>query len=152
MYAKDLIEILKKLPEDTIICKTSGESGCEDLNSAKYCPQYNILYLEPYWARRSRGFIDMADGDAEFFGENARCPYTQEGLREIRNLAKKGKEIVDAKNDGKMHRIKVMKTDGVFMECNHFALNVDGQWICGHKGKGEPVAVCDFEWESLGSE
>jgi len=67
MYAKDLIEILKKLPEDTIICKTSGEDGCAGLNSAKYFPQYNILYLEPYWGRNSKGYIDMADGDSMFF-------------------------------------------------------------------------------------
>ena len=45
MYADDLIEILRKLPPDTIICKTSGEEGSEGLNSAKYFPQYNILFL-----------------------------------------------------------------------------------------------------------
>lgn len=148
MYAKDLIKILEKLPPDTIICKTSGEDGCDNLESAKYFPQYNILYLDPYWMRISKGFIDMGRGyklPEILKGEE----YYKEELREIRNLAKKGKEIVDAKKDGRMHRIKVMKTDGVFMDCNHFALNVDGQCICGHKGKGEPVAVCDFEWESL---
>ena len=149
MYAEDLIKILEKLPPGTIVCKTSGEDGCDGLESAKYFPQFNILYLEPYWGRKSKGYIDMADGDSMFFGEQSRCPYSKEELLQIRDLAKKGKEIVDAKKDGKMHRIKVMKTDGVFMECNHFALNVDGQCICGHKGKGEPVAVCDFKWESL---
>ena len=149
MYADDLIEILRKLPPDTIICKTSGEEGSEGLNSAKYFPQYNILFLEPYWGRESKGYIDMANGDSVFFGQESRCPYSKDDLKTIRDLAHQGKEIVDAKNDGRMHRIKVMKTDGVFMDCNHFALNVDGQWVCGHKGKGKPVAVCDFEWESL---
>ncbi len=149
MDAKSLIAILEKLPEDTNVCKTSGEDGCEGLESAKYFPQYNILYLEPYWGRKSKGYIDMGNRDCILLGQESRCPYSKEELREVRDLAKKGKEIVDAKNDGRMHRIKVMKTDGVLMDCNHFALNVDGQWICGHKGKGEPVAVCDFEWESL---
>jgi len=152
MYADDLIKILKKLPPDTIICKTSGEDGCDGLESAKYFPQFNILYLEPYWGRRSKGFIDMADGDDMFYGQVSNCPFSKAELGDIRDLAKKGKEIVDAKKDGRMHRIKVMKTDGVFMECNHFALDVDGQCICGNKGKGEPVVVCDFKWESLADE
>ena len=151
MYAEDLIEILKKLPPGTIVCKTSGEDGCEGLDSAKYFPQYNILYLEPYWERKSKGYIDVGNRASILLGQESCCPYSKEELREIRDLAKKGKKIVDAKKDGKMHRIQVMKTDGVFMECNHFALYVDGQCICGHKGKGKPVAVCDFEWESLKS-
>lgn len=150
MYAKDLIEILKKLPEDTIICKTSGEDGCAGLNSAKYFPQYNILYLEPYWARKSRGFIDMADGDAEFFGQESRCPYSKEELREIRDLAKKGKEIVDTMNDGKMHRIQVVQTFAVCEDmCNGFALKVDEEYAGGKRGEGVKAVVCDFEWESL---
>ena len=153
MFAKDLIEILKKLPEDTIICKTSGEDGSEGLESAKYFPQFNILYLEPYWGRKSKGYIDMANGDAVFFGENARCPYTKAELRTIRDLAREGKIIVDGKADGKMHRIQVVQTFAVCEDmCNDFAIKVDGEYAGGQRGEGEKAVVCDFEWESLGSE
>lgn len=153
MYAKDLIEILRKLPEDTIICRTSREHGCEDLNSAKYFPQYNILYLDPFWARKSRGFIDMADGDAVFFGGHTgshHCPFSKEELLEIRNLTKKGKEIVDAKKDGRMHSIQVVQTFAVCEDmCNDFALKVDGEYAGGQRGEGVKAVACDFEWESL---
>ena len=150
MYAKDLIEILKKLPEDTIICKTSGEDGCEGLNSAKYFPQYNILYLEPWWARNGRGYIDMANGDAVFFGENARCPYSKEELATIRDLAREGKRIVDGKADYRNHRIQVVQTFAVCEDmCNGFALKVDGEYAGGQRGEGVKAVVCDFEWESL---
>ena len=150
MNAKDLIEILSKLPEDTIICKTSGESGCEGLNSAKYFPQYNILYLEPYWARESRGFIDMADGDAVFFGQESRCPYSKEELKTIRDLAREGKRIVDGKADYRNHRIQVVQTFAVCEDmCNDFALKVDGEYAGGQRGEGVKAVVCDFEWESI---
>ena len=150
MQAKDLIEILKKLPEDTIICKTMGEEGCSDLNSAKYFPQYNILYLEPYWVRKSRGFIDMADGDAVFFGDagSPHCPFSKEELTTIRDLARKGKRIVDGMQDGKMHRIQV---EGFEKPHRDFTLWVDEKYIEG--AKCSPArARCfyvDFEWESL---
>ena len=149
MYADDLIEILRKLPPDTNICKTSGEDGCEGLNSAKYFPQYNILYLEPYWGRKSKGYIDMGYRDSVFFGQESCCPYSKEELWEIRNLAKKGKEIVDAKKDGKMHRIQV---EGFEKPHRDFTLWVDEKYIEG--AKCSPArARCfyvDFEWESLG--
>ena len=153
MYAKDLIEILRKLPEDTIICKTSGERGCEDLNSAKYFPQYNILYLEPYWARKSRGFIDMADGDAMFFWDHAgshHCSFSEDNLRTIRDLAREGKKFVNELEDGKMHRIQVVWTFAVCEDmCNDFAVKVDGNYIGGQRGEGVKSVICDFEWESL---
>lgn len=153
MYAKDLIEILQKLPEDTIICRTSGEEGCEDLNSAKYFPQYNILYLEPFWARKARGFIDMANGGAVFSGGYAgspHCSFSKDELRTIRDLAREGKKIVDAKKDGKMHRIQVVWTFAVCEDmCNDFALKVDGEYKGGERGEGVKSVICDFEWESL---
>lgn len=154
MYAKDLIEILQRLPKDTLICETSGETGCADLNSAKYFPQYDILYLDPFWARKSRGFIDMADGDSMYFGGHPgspHCPFSKEDLREIRDLAKKGKEIVDAKKDGKKHRIQVVNKRGVVMPCQDIALRVDDEWISGDFRLGRTEVVCDFEWESLGN-
>lgn len=151
MFAKDLIEILKKLPEDTNICKTSGEDGCEGLNSAKYFPQYNILFLEPWWSRNRRGYIDMANGDAVFFGENAQCPYSKEELWEIRNLAKEGKAIVDAKKDGRMHSIQVIftKREDFQTPGKCFSLVVDGEWLGGCIAPMDGTVVCDFEWESL---
>ena len=153
MYAKDLIEILLKLPEDTIICRTSGEDGCEDLNSAKYFPQYNILYLDPFWARKSRGFIDMADGDLVFFGGRAgspHCPFSKDELRTIRDLARDGKEFVDKLKDGKMHRIQVVWTFAVCEDmCNDFAVKVDKEYIGGRRGEGVKSVICDFLWESL---
>lgn len=153
MYAKDLIEILQKLPEDTIICRTSGEEGCEDLNSAKYFPQYNILYLEPFWVRKSRGFIDMADGDAMFFGDHAgspHCSFSEDNLRTIRDLAREGKKFVNELEDGKMHRIQVVWTFAVCEDmCNDFAVKVDGKYIGGQRGEGVKSVICDFEWESL---
>ena len=151
MYAKDLIEILKKLPEDTIICKTSGEDGCDGLESAKYFPQFNILYLEPYWGRKSKGYIDMADGDGMFFGQESRCPYSKEELREIRNLAKKGKEIVDAKKDGRMHSIQVIFTKREDFQTTGkcFSLVVDGEWLGGCIAPMDGTIVCDLEWESI---
>ena len=150
MYAKDLIKILQKLPGDTIICKTPGEDGCAGLESAKYFPQFNILYLEPRWGRQTKGFIDMADGDSMFYDQESRCPYSKDELREIRDLAKKGKEIVDAKKDGKMHRIQVVQTFAVCEDmCNGFALKVDGEYEGGQRGEGVKAVVCDFEWESI---
>ena len=151
MYAEDLIKILEKLPPDTIICKTSEERGCEDLNSAKYCPQYNILYLEPYWARKSRGFIDMADGDSVFFGQESRCPYTKEELRKIRDLARDGKKIVDANKDGRMHSIQVIftKRDEFQAPGDSFSLVVDGEWLGGCIAPMDGTVVCDFERKSL---
>ena len=149
MFAKDLIEILSKLPEDTIICKTSGEEGCAGLNSAKYFPQYNILFLEPWWTRNSRGYIDMANGDAVFFGENAKCPYSKEELRELRDLARKGKKYVDNLKDGKMHRIQV---EGFAKPHRDFTLWVDEKYIEG--AECSPARsrcfYVDFEWESIG--
>ena len=153
MYAKDLIEILQKLPEDTIICKTSGETRCADLNSAKYFPQYNILYLEKFWGRKSRGFIDMADGDTIYFGGyegSPHCPFSKDELRTIRNLARDGKKFVNELEDGKMHRIQVVWTFAVCEDmCNDFAVKVDGKYIGGQRGEGVKSVICDFEWESL---
>jgi hypothetical protein len=149
MYADDLIEILRKLPPDTIICKTSGEDRCDGLESAKYFPQFNILYLEPYWGRKSKGYIDMADGDGMFFGQESRCPYSKVELATIRDLARDGKRIVDGKADGKMHRIQVVQTFAVSEDmCNDFALKVDGEYAGGQRGEGVKAVVCDFEWES----
>lgn len=151
MYAKDLIEILKKLPEDTIICKTSGESGCDGLESAKYFPQFNILYLEPYWGRKSKGYIDMGNEDSVFFGQESRCPYSKDELWEIRDLAKKGKEIVDAKKDGRMHSIQVIftKREDFQTPGKCFSLVVDGEWLGGCIAPMDGTVVCDFEWESI---
>ena len=151
MYADDLIEILRKLPPDTNICKTSGEDGCEGLNSAKYFPQYNILYLEPYWGRKSKGYIDMGYRDSVFFGQESCCPYSKEELWEIRNLAKKGKEIVDAKKDGRMHSIQVIFTKREDSQTTGkcFSLVVDGEWLGGCTAPMDGTVVCDFEWESL---
>ena len=153
MFAKDLIEILRKLPEDTIICKTSGEEGCADLNSAKYFPQYNILYLTPFWDRRGRGFIDMSDGDCVYFGGHGgspHCPFSKAELRTIRDLAREGKRIVDERADGKMHRIRVEWIH--CKDCDDFALNVDGEYEGEREFTGEKVPICDFEWESLATE
>ena len=153
MYADDLIEILRKLPPDTIICKTTGEEGSSVLNSVKYFPQYDLLVLEPWWKRERRDYIDMANGDSVFFGQESRCPYSKEELRTIRDLAREGKRIVDCKADGKMHRIQVVQTFAVCEDmCNGFALKVDGEYAGGHRGEGVKAVVCDFEWESLGSE
>lgn len=150
MYAKDLIDILKKLPEDTIICKTTGEEGSSVLNSAKYFPQYDLLFLEPWWKRERRDYIDMANGDCMFFGQESRCPYSKEELKTIRDLAREGKRIVDGKADEKMHRIQVVQTFAVCEDmCNDFALKVDGEYAGGQKGEGVKAVVCDFEWESL---
>lgn len=151
MYAEDLIKILQKLPPDTIICKTSGEDGCEGLESAKYFPQFNILYLEPYWGRTTKGFIDMGDGDEMFYGQVSNCPFSKEELREIRDLAKKGKKIVDAKKDGRMHSIQVIFTKREDFQTTGkcFSLVVDGEWLGGCIAPMDGTVVCDFKWESL---
>lgn len=156
MYAEDLIKILQKLPEDTIICKTSGEDGCAGLESVKYFPQFNILYLEPYWGRTTKGFIDMADGDSMFYGQETNCPYSKEELQQIRDLALVGKKIVDAKKDGKMHRIQVvshireiLNPFGKVVRKRDFSTLVDGEWVSGMNPENEKVVICDFEWESL---
>ena len=151
MYADDLIEILRKLPPDTNICKTSGEDGSEGLESAKYFPQFNILYLEPYWGRKSKGYIDMANGDAVFFGQESRCPYSKEELKTIRDLAHQGMEIVDAKKDGRMHSIQVIftKREDFQTPGKCFSLVVDGEWLGGCIAPMDRTVVCDFEWESI---
>ena len=151
MYANDLIEILRKLPPETIICKTSGEEGCADLNSVKYLPQFNVLYLDPFWERRTNGYIDMADGDSMFFGGESRCPYSKEELLEIRDLANKGKEIVYAKKDGRMHSIQVIFTKREDFQTSGkcFSLVVDGEWLGGCIAPMDGTVVCDFKWESL---
>ena len=153
MVAKDLIEILRKLPEDTWICRTIGEAGFEELDSAKYCPQYDILYLEPYWTRKSRGFIDMTNEDSMYLGErdgSPFCPFSKDELRTIRDLARDGKEFVDKLEDGKIHRIQVVQTFAVCEDmCNDFALKVDKKYVGGRRGEGTKQVICDFEWESL---
>ena len=150
MYAKDLIRILRKLPPDTLICKTDGEDGCDDLESAKYFPQYDILYLNAYWMRRSKGYIDMGSGyilPEIPEGED----YSKEELQEICDLAHQGKEIVDAKKDGRMHSIQVIFTKREDSQTTGkcFSLVVDGEWLGGCTAPMDGTVVCDFEWESL---
>lgn len=91
----------------------------------------------------------MANGDAVFLGEKARCPYSKEELQRIRDLAREGKKMVDALKDGKMHHIQVVVTYSVFEDCNDFALKVDGMFASGNKGEGVKSVICDFAWESL---
>ena len=156
MYAKDLIKIMQQLPEDTSICKTDSENGCSGLESAKYFPQFNILYLEPYWSRRSKGYIDMANGDSLLLGGKSNCPYSKEELLQIRDLARQGKKLVDDKKDGKTHRIQVVshtreraRPFGKISEERVFSALVDGEWVSGINPINEKVVVSDFEWESL---
>lgn len=154
MFAKDLIKILQKLPPDTIICKTNGEDGSSVFCSAKYSPQYDILFLEPWWEREHRDYIDMADGDCMFFNRQSRCPYSREELLKIRNLARQGKKIVDDKKDGRMHRIQVTsraveKSNPFEADGREFSLLVDNEWVGGLNPVNMKETVCDFEWESF---
>ena len=153
MTVKHLRRILAKIPDDTLICKTDGESGCENLDTVRYCPQFNILYLEPFWIRSATSNIDMNPSSSS----RDRPKLDKFTLAQIRNYAEKGKRIVDDKHDGKMHQIRIILSiwDGYLFESKlrhsqWLSLIVDDTWECGGKlGVGRLCVVCEFEWESL---
>ena len=153
MTVKALKKILSKLPDDVCICRTVGENGCENLDSAQYCPQYNILYLEPMWLRGDRtSHINMVQS-----ARQNGVKYDKFMLKRIRDYAEDGKKIVDEKHDGKVHRIQVIfsKRDeylfGTKLRSHGWlSLVVDNIREGGGKlGVGVQTVVCDFEWESM---
>ena len=156
MTVKDLRKILSRLPDDTYVCQTSGENGCINLESAKYCPQYSILYLEQMWLRGDRtSHIDMVRS-----ARQSGVKYDKFMLKRIRDYAEEGKKIVDEKHDGKKHRVQVIlsKWDeylfGTKMQSRGWlSLVVDDRREDGGKlGVGVQTVVCDFEWESFKQE
>jgi len=150
MTVKQLRKILAKLPDDTLVCKTDGEQGCSNLDTVRYCPQFDILYLEPYWSRSATSNIDM--------NCSIRRPRLDKPtLTQIRNYAEEGKRIVDEKHDGKPHQIRIILSiwdEYLFgSKIKHFewlSLLVDDVREGGDKlGVGLQCVVCEFEWESL---
>jgi len=148
---KQLRKILAKLPDDTLVCKTDGEQGCSNLDTVRYCPQFSILYIEPYWTRENTSNIDMnhssrSDLKLDRFWLN--CIY---------GFAKKGKRIVDEKHDGKTHRVRIILSTwdeylfGKKLRRDQWlSLLVDDVREAGGKlGVGRQCVVCEFEWESL---
>ncbi|MBO7685715.1 MAG: hypothetical protein J6V72_04990 [Kiritimatiellae bacterium] len=154
MTAKQLRKILAKLPDDTIVCKTDGENGCANLDTVRYCPQFNILYLEPYWSRSATSNIDM---NYSISRPSSRPRLDKFTLAQIRNYAEKGKRIVDEKHDGKTHQIRIILSiwdeylfGSKLRHSEWLSLVVDDTREWGGKlGVGRQCVVCEFEWESL---
>ena len=156
MTAKELRKILAKLPDDTIVCKTDGENGCMNLDTARYCPQYSILYLEPYWSRSRTSNIDLTlprrTGNSRRLPKLDKCT-----LYLIHKAAEEGKRIIDAKHDGKIHHVQIiisMWDEYIFgiTKKHHewLSLVVDDRREGGGKlGVGTQCVVCEFDWESL---
>ena len=150
MTVKHLRKILAKLPDDTLICKTDGENGCSNLDAVRYCPQFNILYIEPYWSRSATSNIDMNYS----VGRPRLDKFT---LSQIRNYAEKGKRIVDEKHDGKPHHIRIILSiwdeylfGSKLRHSEWLSLLVDDVREAGGKlGVGRQCVVCEFKWESL---
>ena len=156
MTVKELRKILAKLPDDTLVCKTDGEDGCMNLDTARYCPQYDILYLEPYWIRSRTSNIDMNLPCRT--GNSRRLPKLDKlTLHLIRRYAKQGKQVVDAKHDGKTHHVQI-----IISMCDEYILGITKkhyEWVSlvvddtreagGKLGVGTQCVVCEFDWESL---
>lgn len=151
MTAKQLRKILAKLPDDTYICKTDGEHGCSNLDTVRYCPQFNILYIEPCWTRENTSNIDMNHSS------RSDLKLDRFWLNCIHNFAQKGKRIVDEKHDGKTHRVRIILSTwdeylfGKKLRRDQWlSLLVDDVREGGGKlGVGRQCVVCEFEWESL---
>ena len=147
MTVEELKEILDVLPDSTSVCKTSGEDGCQSLDCVRYCPGYSILYLEPYYIERfeRRDNINMDDFSTLSKNDFRR---NKETIGRMWRLAHEAKLIVDAKNDGKMHNIKVFvdRTNPVWAQC---ACIDDKEWFGDSCPNGLTTAI-EFEWESLG--
>lgn len=155
MTTKELRKILAKLPDDTLVCKTDGENGCMNLDTVRYCPQYNILYLEPFWSRSLTSNIDM--NPPRRMGNARRLPKLDKYvLYSIHKYACEGKRIVDAKHDGKMHHVQIiisMWDEYFFCTKKHHewvSMIVDDTREAGGKlGVGTQCVVCEFDWESF---
>ena len=149
MTAKELKKILNKIPDDTIICRPIGEEGCDDLDTVRYCPQYNILYISTHWDREERN---------KSLKMNPHEPRLDKFmLRQIRDFARTGKKIVDEKHDGKMHTIQIILSQwdeyilGIIKKHHEWlSLVVDDTRERGGKlGVGKQTVLLSFEWESL---
>lgn len=149
MTVKDLKEILEVLPDDTSICKVDGNSGCQSLDCVRYCPEYSILYLEPYYIDRFRRRDNInLDGFSTLSKNDLRRD--KETMNRIWRLAHEAKLIVDAKNDGKMHNIVVF-ADLERPSLAQCACIDNKEWF-GAKCRtiGLVTPIIEFEWESLG--
>ena len=144
---KDLKEILAVLPDDTSICKSDGDSGCQSLDCVRYCPEYSILYLEPYYIERFKRRDNINMDDFYRLSKND-FRRNKETIGHIWRLAHEAKLIVDAKNDGKKHNIKVFvdRGDPIWAQC---ACIDDKEWF-GADCYNRLQTVIEFEWRSLG--
>lgn len=153
MTVKDLKAILSLLPDDTSICATDGGSGCSNLESARYCPQWSILYLEPWWTGENKSStINMNPSGLSPAGVNT----SQTALFEINRLAKESKRLIDEMKDGKNHRVQIYVSEGkdkryqgfVHDGTGFFAI-IDGNSRVGRDTGGTTNSVCEFKWKSL---
>lgn len=147
MTVRELKEILDVLPDSTSVCKTSGEDGCQSLDCVRYCPEYSILYLEPYYTDRFQKRDNLKLDD---FSRLSKSDFrrNKETMNRIWRLAHDAKLIVDAKNDGKMHNIKVFvdRENPIWAQC---ACIDDKEWF-GADCHNRLQTIIEFEWESLG--
>lgn len=142
MTVRELKAILDKLPDDTSVCKADGETGCSDLKEARYYPEYSILFLEPHWERSSKKRDHFNMHSLPNFGED-----TAEGaLSDIWSLAHSAKLLIDAKNDKKMHKVKIFQDKE--NPLRRMAV-IDGKERFGRFAYGENLLL-EFEWESMG--
>lgn len=146
MTVAKLKQILDVLPGHTSICQTSGDSGCQSLDCVRYCPEYSILYLEPYYTDRFQKRDNLKLDD---FSSLSKSDFrrNKETIIRIWRLAHEAKLIVDAKNDGKMHNIKVfVDRENILAQC---ACIDNKEWF-GADCHNRLQTVIEFEWESLG--
>lgn len=146
MTVRELKEILDVLPDSTSVCKTSGEEGCHSLDCVRYCPEYSILYLEPYYTDRFEKRDNLKLDDFSILSKSD-FRRDKETMNRIWILAHEAKLIVDAKNDGKMHNIKVfMDWGNSRAQC---ACIDDKEWF-GADCHNRLHTIIEFEWKSLG--
>lgn len=145
MTVRELKAILDKLPDDTSVCKADGETGCSDLKEARYYPEYSILYLAPQWERSAfkKDHLNMRYGYLPDFGINP----PEDAIWEIRSLAHSAKLLIDAKNDKKMHKVKIFQDKE--NKARRMAV-IDTEEMLGSKCGPCPDLLLEFEWESLG--
>ena len=156
MTVGELRRILDLLPDDTHVCQAEGEDGCSVMCEARYYPQYSILYLDKSWPRESKGLpnhfvlasqMRCGDNDVKLLGLGS------DEFDQIHRLCLRGKDIIDEKNDRKIHQVQVIRfktDDSVAWK----ALFVDGECVNGVRTdvgeKTEKTVLCDFVWKSLG--
>ena len=150
LTVKELRRAIRDLPEDAIVflCADNADLG-KTFDTVRYSPRENDLYLgeNPDFSR-SEG-LDMHDTRIQRLFDKWR-------FRELRDMLRKAKSLVESKQDGKKHRIQVILSE--WREYFYGTLLHKAKWLScvvddmrefgGKLGVGSQTKLCDFEMES----